>query len=167
MKIDQNTLKSLLHYNTETGIFTWLVSGGKAKIGKIAGSVRADGSVGISISGKTHRAHRLAWLYMTGSFPDKFIDHRNRTPTDNRWLNLRLATPLQNSANCKLASHNTSGKKGVSKHRRKGWNAAIQVSGKSIYLGTYSTTEEAGKAYDAAAIKYFGEFAAPNNIISP
>jgi len=85
------------------------------------------------------------------------VDHKNGDPLDNRRQNLRLCTHAQNQHNTGLSCVNTSGFKGVSK-RGKRWKAQIRINGKQTYLGTYDTPEEAGAAYDAAALKVQGEF---------
>ena len=43
--------------------------------------------------------------------------------------------------------------------------ARIKVKGKLIYLGGYDTEEAAALAYNAAAIKHFGEYAKINQVI--
>ena len=88
--ITQKHLKEILDYNTETGIWTWRVNQARRiKIGQRAGTIISDGHRHIGISGKFYKAHRLAWLYMTGEFPKDEIDHINGVPDDNRWCNLR------------------------------------------------------------------------------
>ena len=88
------------------------------------------------------------------------VDHINRDGLDNRRENLRICTSAQNQANRGPNRNNSCGFKGVAWNKTKdAWQATIQVSGKSIYLGRFPTKEEAHEAYRQAATKYFGEFA--------
>jgi len=108
--ITQQELKELLHYNPETGIFTRKTKVNRNKvIGSIAGTTDFHGYVAIAIDGKKYKAHRLAWLYMYGKFPDNCIDHINNITTDNRIVNLRDATLSQNQCNKKINVNNSSG----------------------------------------------------------
>ena len=93
-----------------------------------------------------------------------FVDHRNGDTLDNRRKNLRIATNAQNQHNQRwLRSDNTSGFKGVTWHADKGkWNAQIYVNKKRKSLGYFPDKAMAAKAYDAAALEHFGEFAATN-----
>jgi len=76
--ITQAGLKELLNYNPETGDFAWV----KSK--KPAGGISSYGYRRIIIDGKEHKAHRLAWLYTHGVFPEDQIDHINGVRHDNR-----------------------------------------------------------------------------------
>lgn len=98
---------------------------------------------------------------------DVIIDHINGDTFDNRKCNLRFANHSQNGANSAISKNNTTGFKGVSidkrrTHHTKPWFACIRVNYKTIHLGRYATKEEAAKAYDEAARRYFGEFARLN-----
>lgn len=153
-------LKEVLDYDPNSGIFTWRVSVSNVRAGNVAGSIEPNGYVRIEIDRRGYRAHVLAWLYMTGKWPHEQIDHINTEKADNRFCNFREATKAQNIANSKRRSDNTSGRKGVSWHRKsKKWVAWICVDGKSIYLGIFAKLDDAAQAYGEAAEKHFGEFA--------
>lgn len=95
-------------------------------------------------------------------------DHRDRNKLNNQKSNLRLATKSQNGANSKLRNDSVTGYRGVSFYTRSGkWLATIKVNGKSKNLGYYGTPELAATAYNAAALKAFGEFATLNKLPTP
>ena len=151
MIITQEYLKSILKYNKETGIFTWL-----KRNGNIAGTLnKISGYIIISINNKNYRAHRLAWLYMTGNFPVNQMDHINRIRNDNRFENLREATNQENDFNKGEYKNNTSGYKGVFLNKEKNkWQAQIGINGKNINLGYFTNPEDASAAYETAKAKY-------------
>lgn len=150
---------SRLGYDPETGLFWWTVATRNAVAGKRAGCITRSGSVAIQIDGKQILAHRLAWFFIHGEIPEAMIDHINRDPADNRAANLRKATASENQWNRGLPKNNKSGSKGVSwRARRQKWYAAIAISGKSKYLGSFDTVEAASAAYEAARLKYHGEY---------
>lgn len=163
MDLTQERLKELLEYSPSTGLFFWLQDRGGKRAGDIAGCKKRTYIV-ISVDDHIYRAHHLAWLYMTGEWPDPFVDHRDTNKHNNAWDNLRLATKSQNQANIGLIKSNASGLKGVSRYAAgerygKPWQACIGKDGKTKHLGHFATKEEAHAAYCEAAERLFGEFA--------
>ena len=87
-------------------------------------------------------------------------DHKNHDTLDNRRDNLRKCTSAQNRCNMKVTRRSTTGYKGVFPYHTKGkWKSQISINDRSKYLGVFSSPEAAGRAYDEAAKKYYGEFA--------
>ena len=142
-------LREALHYEPETGIFTWRVPHQKSKVGDVAGSLRPDSYRQIGIKGRLYLAHRLAILYVHGRFPAVQTDHRNGQRNDNRLANLREVSGSGNKQNQRKAHlNNTSGLLGVSwDARNKAWRAQIMVNGKQINLGNFPAAESAHTAY--------------------
>lgn len=158
-------LKSIVDYDPLTGVFTWKPRPWNAQwssrfAGTTAGHVsKFNGYIKLRYNGKSYSAHRLAWLYMTGEWPSRDIDHRDTDRTNNRWANLRLATDSLNSANRSLSCRSTSGYKGAHWLKARGeWNSRIVVRGKAINLGYFQSAELAHEAYVKAAIEHFGEY---------
>lgn len=152
-------VNKFIEYDAETGVFKWKVSRkGHVRAGMIAGARKPNGYISIRINKTDYLAHRLAWM-LTHEDPgeDMQIDHINGERSDNKIANLRLSSHQQNRWNSKPRSHNKSGVSGV-KARGKKWVARIKTEGKEIWLGTYSTIEEAKAAYDEAALELRGEF---------
>jgi hypothetical protein len=158
--ITAERLRELLDYDPETGVFRWRARrGGRAYANAVAGTIACrHGYRQILVDLKLFLAHRLAWLYVYGEWPPGCLDHINRQRDDNRIANLRLATMAQNCANARVRCNNTSGFPGVRKHKQK-WTAYIKYNGRQIHLGMFDAPEKAHKAYRAAAVAYFGEFA--------
>jgi hypothetical protein len=152
-------LREVLSYDSESGEFRWRAAPYNARlVGKVAGCARADGYRVISVDRIVYAAHRLAWLYVHGRFPNLEIDHIDRNRANNALSNLRQATGAEQRANSGRRSTSTSAFKGACKKRQK-WRAGIKVGGRSIHLGTFDTPEAAHAAYMAAATKHFGAFA--------
>ena len=148
--LTQARLKELLHYDPSTGDFTW-IGGSRTPIGKRAGCLFDTGYIRIQIAGRFYRAHRLAWLYVTGAWPRHQIDHIDGQRDNNAFHNLRDVTAGVNSQNRRKAHPGSaSGLLGVAKGYKGQWNAYITAAGRSQYLGTYQTANEAHAAYLAA-----------------
>lgn len=162
-------LRTRLDYDQSTGHFTWRQKAESQHdanrwnavfAGTRAGHVNNKGYVIIKVDGAAYKGHRLAWLYVYGTWPPSNLDHKNRIRNDNRIANLRPANAMQNSANKNVHSNNKSGVKGVSRHRQTGkWRADVKYQGKNVYLGLFERKQDAAEAYAAAAAKYFGEYA--------
>lgn len=151
-------LRELLWYDPHSGAFKWLVDySPRNRAGTLAGTY-CDIYVRIRIDGVMYKAHRLAWLYMTGEWPPEDIDHRDLNRKNNRWENIRSATRSQNNANQSVRKDNKSGYKGVSLKAGKWW-AQICVRGERRSLGRFATLEEAVMIYRRAVSDEFGEFA--------
>ncbi|EOA5670578.1 HNH endonuclease, partial [Pseudomonas aeruginosa] len=145
----QEELRRLLSYCPETGEFRWKVKPpGKVQIGDLAGT-KGEAFVYIRFEGRRQKAHRLAFLYMTGEMPLGNVDHIDGNSANNAWSNLRLCTHAENMQNRKVSKRNKSGFLGVSKHSS-GWQATIAKDKKYYHLGLFKTPEEAHQAYLAA-----------------
>lgn len=160
MELTQQTLKELFEYDPDTGVFKRLKrTSSNAISGRICGC-KSNGYIVIHINGRLWYGHRLAWLYVYGTWPNNNIDHINGDKSDNRISNLRDATQTQNHYNVGKKSSNKSGFKGVSWHvEGKKWDAKIRHNGRRIYLGLFDTPEEAHAAYVEAAKHLHGDFA--------
>jgi hypothetical protein len=157
--LTQERLKSLLDYDSSTGLFRRKVRTSYCRIGDIAGSRTANGYWVIWVDGTRRFAHRLAWLFTHGAWPREHLDHKNGVMTDNRIENLREATYSQNQANSKLRKMRRY--KGVylqKDGRRNPWEAQIRKDGKTHHLGHFATEFEAHQAYIGAAREMHGEF---------
>ena len=167
MELTQKVLHEALDYNKETGLFTWKVdrplSHFKNQLaqntylgrfaGKLAGYPSKYGTkdlyyLQIRISGKLFLAHRLAWFYVNGEWPEKLLDHEDGDGLNNKFENLRNATPISNGRNCGLSSNNKSGVNGVywNKANNK-WVAEGHYTEDGVHkkknLGSYSDLEDA------------------------
>jgi hypothetical protein len=152
--LTQTRLKELFSYNAETGLFKRFRNLGPKK--DIAGHIATKGHRQIMVDKKLYMAHRLAWLYVYGDFPNTLIDHINRNPDDNRISNLRLATSSQNQENTKTRTDNLCGYKGISFNKKENkWRARISKHGKTNHLGRFSSIDLAIQARKDAEDKYF------------
>jgi hypothetical protein len=148
-------LREVLHYTPETGVFTRRRGGGGMHCGDIAGWIakrRSGQHLEISVNNRKYKAHRLAWLYIHGAWPNGGVDHIDRNPLNNAISNLREATQTQNMANVAAAGCTFD-----AAHDR--FRAQIRSGGKNIYLGLFDTAEAASAVYQEAAKRIRGKFA--------
>lgn len=159
INITHSELKSKLHYDRNSGIFTWKVNKGRKRLGDVAGFINKIGYWEICINQIQYLGHRLAWFYVYEILPEELIDHINMNRSDNRIENLRQADQSQNSINREIQSNNTSGYRGVSYNKkRKKYEAYCTLNSKTKKLGYYETAEEASIVYEKYAKSIFGEF---------
>lgn len=167
-ELTQKELKKLLHYNPESGIFTWLKRSvemfkqGKYQqrscktwntrfAGTQAGTKwKPKGSntfyIKITLNGKKriYLAHRLAYLYTMGSFPKKDIDHIDQNGMNNAWDNLRDVTHQENHKNRSIQLNNKSDFTGVSWHKKsQKWRVEIRANRKQIHGGCFANKKDA------------------------
>ena len=161
-KLTQEYLKECLDYDPDTGIFTWrarpvwhfedgvrLSAKGicniwNSKYQNKPITCKTHGYIIIRINNKPYRAHRLAFLYVEGYFPEHNVDHINRIRDDNRWCNLRHVTQVCNMQNCEIRSDNTSGITGISwNNKKKAWVSQISINKKNKNLGRFKNYNDA------------------------
>jgi len=159
--LTQDRVRELLDYNPETGAFFWKkTNSNRATVGTVVKRICRDGYLRIGIDNQRYLAHRIAFLWMTGSLPTQEIDHINQIRHDNSWKNLREAVRAENSRNITKYSSNTSGCTGVSFDARRGfWRAYIKGGDKQIWLGYFKKFEDAVSARIKAEQKMWGQFA--------
>jgi hypothetical protein len=150
--LDAWRLREELHYYPATGHFQWAKPGKNRRprvgcVQTVNEKYTKYRRLVIRLGGRNYFASRLAWLWMTGEWPQGEVDHENRDSLDNRWENLRDATHSQNQLNRK-ANHkeyksNVSGINGVYRHSN-GNRWVAELRGR--YLGCFATKEEAAAA---------------------
>jgi len=140
--ISQEGLKKVFEYNQFTGDFIRKYTTGRNVKGSIGGNVIKKGYRIIRIFGHNYYAHRLAFLYMKGYFPENDVDHINMDKDNNIWGNLREVSRGCNLRNTGLSSRNTSGVKGVGIENGL-WSASICIDGKRIRLHNFVNKDAA------------------------
>jgi hypothetical protein len=148
-QLTADRLRELLSYDPQTGAFTWRVTrSNRAKAGKAAGCThRQDGYIYIRVDGVMHRAHRLAWLYVHGTWPAAGIDHINGGRAQNGIANLREAGQAENMQNLwRPHRDNKTGFMGVHRSGRR-FYARIKAGQAYFKSPKFSTAQEAHAAY--------------------
>lgn len=141
------------------GKFAKIDSEDYEKVSQHSWSVGNRGYVIARINGKIQKLHR----FVTNAPDGLQVDHEKHDRLDNRKSKLRLCSNSQNAMNRRPHTGSSLGLKGAYPHAGR-FAATICIGGKQVHLGTYDLAEDAGKAYDAAARFYFGEFAHTNYI---
>lgn len=157
MEITQARVRKLFDYRDD-GVLIWKVAqSNRAAAGSVAGSRNKAGYIRIRIDKLRYSAHRLVFLFHHGIMPQA-IDHIDGNPSNNRVENLRAATLTQNQGN-RVSRRKNGLPKGVDWKPRVGkYQARITMNGRQVFLGLYSSPDDAHAAYLKAAQEYFGEF---------
>lgn len=150
--IDHTTLTTLLHYDHDSGEFTQKLKWWNREPGDKPGGVSPQGYWYIGVGGKQYPAHRLAWFYVHGTWPQGDIDHINRNRLDNRICNLREVSRSTNIHN--TAARASSGVKNVSKTKSGNWEVRLRVNGVHHYLGRFANLSDAESAVTIARVKF-------------
>jgi len=147
--ISHKELLERIIYDPATGIFTWRRDGyrRKVKAGDVAGFDKGNGYWQLSFNKVKYNAHRVAWFYIHGVWPEHDIDHVNGNRADNRIANLRSVTRSVNLQNRRSARKTAKiGLLGVSRCGRR-YYAQISAGGVRYHLGRFDTPELAHAAY--------------------
>jgi hypothetical protein len=152
--LDSVTLHELFIADFKTGDLRWRSSPCRAIPARsIAGHISREGYWRVKIKGKRYMVHKVLWAMATGEWPE-LLDHINGVGTDNRLVNLRLASVAQNMANRRRGVGTYP--RGVRLHRNgRRWFAVFR----SQHIGMFDTMDAAHRAYLAAAQQHYGEFA--------
>ena len=172
-EVTPELVQAFVDYDAETGQLTWKQRDAmwfnKGRRGAEASALRwnkryagmpaftttnSHGYKHSSIFGFKFKAHRVAWACHHGEWPENEIDHINGDKTDNRLVNLRAVTALENCKNKRRQKNNTSGATGVLAARSGGWVAYIKHNRKSISLGRFDSKQDAIAARKAAEKKF-------------
>lgn len=158
-------LRARLSYNPDTGLFTWISVTRRCdikRIGTVAGSISlSHGYVEVGVGNKSYLAHRLAYLFMRGHWPEAGlqIDHIDGNRTNNKWSNLRLCTNAENSRNSKVRHLSGASKvKGVRQRSTGAWMVQVTHNYTNYYGGQFATKAEAEQAAINLRLRLHKEF---------
>lgn len=159
MKLTPSVAKTLFKYNELTGALTWRIDCGRERSGALAGSL-SRGYLRANVLGKLHLVHRLCWMVQTGEEPPPIIDHADGNRSNNKWANLRAATPSENAFN--IAFRRMAKKRlpiGVIQHSStKQYRAKITQDGSTWASPWFENMDDAVKARATKAAEMYGEF---------
>lgn len=153
IKNDNSVIPSMLEhlsYDASTGVFRQKKARQGVRVGDVCGTPHSDGYVAIAFKGRIYKAHRMAWAFSYGEWPERNIDHIDGNRSNNAIANLR---EVDQSENLQNRTKPTKGKKsskylGVySCKSGKKFYASIKYGGKVHVLKYFDSEEEAYLAY--------------------
>jgi hypothetical protein len=155
---DIRRLRTVLSYNSRTGVLRWKIKYPNTIIGAEAGCIDWRGYRLVKVDGRLLLAHRLAWALYYGAWPKGDLDHKNQNKGDNRIENLRLGPRAHNMANTRPKN-----KRGLPKgcYQLKGrntWYSQIRINGALKRLGAFATAKEAAVAFQREHRAAHGQF---------
>jgi len=158
--ISVDALQKCLSYCPDTGILTWRVRrSSNVPAGSVAGTNHRE-RLSFWLDGQRYMVHRAVWAIFYGEWPDGEIDHINCNAKDNRIVNLRVVSKIQNQRNKRPSKVNTTGFKGVYFNKRdEKYYAEITTNGTRTFLGAFAVATQAHEAYKSAAKELHGEYA--------
>jgi hypothetical protein len=156
---DSAALHKLFKYDVETGLlYRRIKTSNSVQLDRPAGCVNPKGYVVVSVGNRSFRAHRIVWAMCKGEVPpDMEIDHIDGQRGNNKLSNLRLVKHIENLKNSARRSDNTSGVRGVRRRSsaiKRPYYAIIYHKKKHIYLGSFTTMDEAARARKEAERLY-------------
>jgi len=173
-RVPVSVLEANLTYDPRTGELRWkdrpwLRGSINARTRFKRAGTRSDGYIRLTLTyqGKEIRmlGHRIAWALHYGYWPEEEVDHEDRDGFNNALDNLRLASSTDNKVN-RVQEVGMSGYRGVYYDRRRGTIfGRVTRAGQTIYLGNFPDEASAARAYDAAALKFQGEYALTNSAL--
>lgn len=149
--IDVELLREHISYDPVSGRLVCEKDfGRKHKAGDTVGTISGTGYVGFYFGGRYVLGHRAAWALYTGDWPLEEVDHKDGNRSNNALANLRQASHAENMQNRPVQKNNKSGIPGVRQSSSGRWCAEIESGGKRIWVGRFSTRDEAANACAAA-----------------
>lgn len=150
-------LHTLVHYDPETGVMTWLKKlSARQYVGDSVGSLKDNGYVWTKIYRKSYAVHRLVWLYMTGAWPTDEVEHVDRNRANNKWVNLENATHQENAGNRTPRHDSSSGVTGVLwSTKDQAWRATICIDGRKRQIAQSKSLIVAADARRAAEREHY------------
>lgn len=151
---DPEIWNSIFEYDGEN-LIRKATTSSRARAGDVVGCLD-KGYLTVRFNKKLYFVHRIVWEMHNGPIPDgMYIDHINHKRDDNRLVNLRLVTRIENQRNMSISKRNSSGFVGVSWSKvHNKWEVRIGVGNgtKDMYCGRYDTIDEAVAARKKAEL---------------
>lgn len=161
LQLNHEYLLKILDYDELSGIFKWKTKISKCiHVGDVAGNInKISNYIQIRINKQIFLAHRLAWFYVTGKWPENGVDHKDAIRSHNWISNLRDCTSQINNQNrqrCIQTQTFHSNIPGVHfRAERKKWRVLLTINNKVIYFGHYKRQEDAELVCIEARRKYY------------